>query len=451
METPFVPDSWRSVWEDAKSNIPPDCIVSATVGDPETVKSTFSKHVVYNVVTQYHVKRRYADFEWLREKLAEKYTGMFIPMKPAKYPDPKTKALGNDKNVTSNFILNRSSQLNIFLNSILANPFCSQDSLVEKFLSETDPNEWKSFRESAQTSLFEETSGGAVRWRKIVRSLPDNFDCESVVRTTIEHLNVLLPVLNDTKNMNLVASAYTQSTKDRMSALHHKTLEWAGKEIGVESARGAESDVEQSKNSVESLVMTTNNMEINTLAINRTLTSIVFPNFMHQICMIEGMLDLFKRLDMKTKEIEALQKKILSKKNKKDQLADHVGKRRTSIYGFMATSVGTKEEDVEQDIRAKEDHLAELRRSKSYMERAITFSEVNRFFAERNMRMTNLSSLFLAANEAIVSKMHTTCTDIASKFNVTTAQHKGRLGHIFEAVSLDVIEEQDEGDRETDN
>lgn len=144
-------------------------------------------------------------------------------------------------------------------------------------------------------------------------------------------------------------------------------------------------------------------------------------------------------------------KKSYQKKNKKDQLNEHTNKRRTSIYAFVATTVGTTEGDVENDIRDKEDKLAELRRVKSYMERAITFSEIHRFFAERNMRMMNLSSLMLAANEAIVSKMHTTCTDIASKFNVTTSQHKGRLGHIFEAVNLDVIDEQEEGERNTEN
>ena len=450
MSGTFVAQNWQSVWEDAKGSLPADAITSAIVGDPETSGTMLRKHVVYNVRTRFHVKRRYADFEALRKRLASKYFGMFIPYPPQKHPDAKTMATGNKINAKSAFIINRSAQLNIFLNAILANPFISQDSLVESFLSTTDRKEWEKLRDSGNApNLFEEVSEGAQAWRKIIRNLPDTYEAESLSRTTVEHLEALKSSLADAHREALSACAYSQTLTDSMKGFSAQSLMWAGKEIGVESARGQVGDQEQTKKNMESLVMTANNMEINCLAINRVMVTIIFPNLMHQICMIDGLRDLITRMDEQKKIIEKTQKEIMSLTNKKEDMnaskkdAGAASGRRGSIMGTIYNMTSTTDK-VEGTLKGKEDTLAEYRRVYSYMERALAYSEVSRFFVERNLRLMNLSSISLASNEAIVSKMHSTCTDILNKFGIVTALHKGKLGHIFEASDVVAIEHEDE-------
>lgn len=58
-----------------------------TVSEPITVSGTFTSHVTYLVSSTLcaeGVRRRYSDFDWLREVLVARYHGIAVPLMPEK-------------------------------------------------------------------------------------------------------------------------------------------------------------------------------------------------------------------------------------------------------------------------------------------------------------------------------------------------------------------------------
>ncbi|CAG9316757.1 unnamed protein product [Blepharisma stoltei] len=100
-----------------------------------------SNYVMYNIVTSplgWNVRRRYKQFEWLREVLAHEFPGYYIP------PLPDKKAHGNTEDMT---ILKRQRFLQRYMNSLISNPvFRSSPSFV-LFLKESSTKEFKSSKD----------------------------------------------------------------------------------------------------------------------------------------------------------------------------------------------------------------------------------------------------------------------------------------------------------------
>ena len=117
---------------------------SIQVGFPEKVEGGFfsKSYITYLLTTiplNLKVRRRYSDFEWLRQILISHYIGNVIPTTPRK------NKLGSDK-FGDAFLQKRMRTLEKFLNYLLMNPIIKYSQLFYDFISienETDFNKKK--------------------------------------------------------------------------------------------------------------------------------------------------------------------------------------------------------------------------------------------------------------------------------------------------------------------
>ena len=111
----------------------------------------YPRHIVYNVKTEpmgFMVRRRYNDFNWLRETLASKYEGLFIPT----LPTSSFLAISSDPNGV--FVRNRMVQLQLFMQTLIQIPFVMFDSNLRDFLSVLDEKEFKILTERKETEVI---------------------------------------------------------------------------------------------------------------------------------------------------------------------------------------------------------------------------------------------------------------------------------------------------------
>ena len=106
---------------------------SIQVGFPEKVEGGFfsKSYVSYLVTTMplnIKVRRRYSDFEWLRQILTNLYVGNVIPTTPRK------NKIGSDK-FGDAFLQKRMRTLEKFLNSLLMNPIIKYSQIFYDFIS----------------------------------------------------------------------------------------------------------------------------------------------------------------------------------------------------------------------------------------------------------------------------------------------------------------------------
>ncbi len=85
------------------------------------------------------VRRRYSDFEYLRNILISRYCGILVP------PLPEKKIMGNKE---TEFLRNRMRRLGFFLERVVANPYLRMDPVTNAFLTMSDQNAWTEFRKA---------------------------------------------------------------------------------------------------------------------------------------------------------------------------------------------------------------------------------------------------------------------------------------------------------------
>ncbi|XP_020247983.1 sorting nexin 1-like [Asparagus officinalis] len=115
--------------------------LSVTVTDPVKLGNGVQAYISYRVITKTNlpefqgqekiVIRRYSDFVWLHDKLAEKYKGIFIPPLPEKSTVEKFR-------FSAEFIEMRRQALDIFINRIASHPELKQSEDLRIFLQEDE-------------------------------------------------------------------------------------------------------------------------------------------------------------------------------------------------------------------------------------------------------------------------------------------------------------------------
>lgn len=109
--------------------------------DPVKLGNGVQAYISYRVITRTNlpeyqgpekiVIRRYSDFVWLRDRLAEKYKGIFIPPLPEKSAVEKFR-------FSAEFIEMRRQALDIFVNRIASHPDLQQSEDLKIFLQEDE-------------------------------------------------------------------------------------------------------------------------------------------------------------------------------------------------------------------------------------------------------------------------------------------------------------------------
>lgn len=150
-----------------------------TVKDPEMLGSLLSggKYLVYCVGSNsnsFVVRRRFSDFQWLREVLASRYVGMVIPSLPTTTRSTgPTVTSGSHLDPQSEYVLNRMAHLNLFMTALANIPFIRADAAYVCFVSQYSDKEFKDAKEEIKAkTLTSDTSPGAVAWKAILASEP---------------------------------------------------------------------------------------------------------------------------------------------------------------------------------------------------------------------------------------------------------------------------------------
>lgn len=142
---------------------------------------------------KFSVRRRYSDFDWLRNLLLSRYPGMSVPPLPG-----KTMISSNSKE----FVEIRRVGLQLFVKTLVLNVYFANDNAVLDFLSVQKPKEWAARKKAVaiQTTPCQ----AELLWRKVtlIRTMPNE-------ERTVQVLNDAKRQINETDAIvkNVIANA----------------------------------------------------------------------------------------------------------------------------------------------------------------------------------------------------------------------------------------------------
>jgi len=154
--------------------------------EPRTEGSRFSQFVTYLLVSTTNpsgVRRRYSDFEWLREVLRLRFHGIAVPILPEK------KAIGNKE---QDFIGDRMKGLASFMRNIVANPYLRNDHTLNLFLTlgDSGAGEWEQAKKAvaAGDGSLPTTNVGLNQWFGVLRHLSVPSTADAALPALSAHL-----------------------------------------------------------------------------------------------------------------------------------------------------------------------------------------------------------------------------------------------------------------------
>lgn len=202
---------WRARWAelDAKMTATPLVI---TVSQPTKTGDYYARrHVTYLVTTRTYgfvVRRRYSDFEWLRNVLVARFPGMLVPSLPPKEIKGAAFKNASDDPSASLFIQMRMQLLRHFVNGLSAIPFVRSDASLLAFLSCQGDRDWQAAKEStAKATLMTDIAEGTSLWKGAVANcdMPTSWDRTihdfrrqlDVIESCLRNLRKALDALTD--------------------------------------------------------------------------------------------------------------------------------------------------------------------------------------------------------------------------------------------------------------
>lgn len=145
--------------------------LSVSVTDPAKMGNGVQSYISYKVITktnlpEYHgqekiVIRRYSDFVWLRDRLFEKYKGIFIPPLPEKNTVEKFR-------FSAEFIEMRRQALDVFINRIASHCELKQSEDLRIFLQAEEQTMERA--RSQETGIFKKKPADLIQMFKDVQS-----------------------------------------------------------------------------------------------------------------------------------------------------------------------------------------------------------------------------------------------------------------------------------------
>ena len=202
-----------------------------------------SRHVVYFVKTDplsYNVRRRYNDFAWLREKLATKYQGMYVPSIPATTAFSSKNSMGKKTDVEGDFVKNRMAQLHFFMQQLCDIPFLRTDPDLGYFLSVENEKEFKSIMDTSTPVVAsvgglpatEQSNEGLKLWLLLVDKTELNpVEAEKAIAGFKHQLDVLRSALNQVDIECRTAGKRAVACSRAMGSLSDMFGVWVGHEL----------------------------------------------------------------------------------------------------------------------------------------------------------------------------------------------------------------------------
>lgn len=150
--------------------------VIVQISDPQTLSAGFMQsytvYVVKSTICADGVRRRYSDFDWLRDVLVARYHGVAVPLMPEK------RLVGNQ---SKGFVEERMAGLEQFLLLVVSNPYLRLDSTMRMFLTTQDGPAFEQAKRAAAGGVGADPSSnpGLARWFGVLRSLPLPVDTDA--------------------------------------------------------------------------------------------------------------------------------------------------------------------------------------------------------------------------------------------------------------------------------
>jgi hypothetical protein len=232
------PEDWNRVELNMNENHPKYVI---SVLSPEVVSSMMTKHIVYTVKTEptgYTVRRRYNDFQWLRDCLVSRYTGLFIPALPATTTfNAKSALVGGKTDVEGDFVKSRMAQLHMFAQQICRIPFLRTDPSLHAFISLQSEKDFKTAVDQGveKVAAYENWDNeGLNSWLSAIESCPLNMvDTSRTIGDFHRQLDNIRTALDqmdrECRNTGRKAVALAKA----MQSLTEQTIAWQKVELDL--------------------------------------------------------------------------------------------------------------------------------------------------------------------------------------------------------------------------
>lgn len=268
-----------------------------------------------------------------------------------------------------------------------------------------------------------------------------------MIETTKIHLAALLLAAKGQRDRILtVCASSRQLVLDARDGLNNHDA-WAHAEMHPEADGNVPSPsacgTTAISESLKAITSTVGVLNTSITVLNRVHTTMTLPSVLHHICMIEGALTMIRMWEEGALAIDKKDKEIEKLVDKRDGMVDmQEGRkpaRRGSVWAAFDNQLTTTDK-VEKNITTREEEVKELRRIQTLRERAIFFSEIERFFVERAQRAASLSMQICAASEATCSKITTGTSDLKATFKLQTGHFDGKVDAVFDdsAIKLTV-------------
>lgn len=389
---------WKKSWSHAANQIflASSNINSLAVSSPEVVASMMSKYIVYNVKTEplgYTVRRRYNDFDWLREVLTAKYLGLFIPSSP-----PSSSSLtGTTTDPNGTFVRNRMVQLQLFVDALIQIPFIRTDPSFISFISMQDEKEFKALTEQKKDVVSSPgENSGIDLWFQTI----DNHTVETETDRPITDFKRQLELLRSElhridklcRNAGKKAMAYSLA----LIELNEGINKWALLERDIVDPTRNEyinGYAEPLMKSLSGLVGGVNFWSSSSCLLPKVIAGILMSSVQFQRAQIEAFI---KHLSVR----EELVANLFKAEKERLKLLDE--KQRTVAAGASAkkswTSFNTSEDVLEDALKKKTDHVSKLQTQLSKVTKGLIYCEMDRFNLERCESISKLLTVLAAMN-----------------------------------------------------
>ena len=136
--------------------------------------TSYTTYDIKSTICPDGARRRYSDFDWLREVLMARYHGLAVPLMPEK------RVVGNQ---SAAFIEERMAGLEQFMLLLLSNAYLRLDETMRMFLTVKSPSEFEQAKKAAMSGQGANpaTNAGLARWFGVLRVLPLPVDVDAAI------------------------------------------------------------------------------------------------------------------------------------------------------------------------------------------------------------------------------------------------------------------------------
>mmetsp|Transcript_13512 Transcript_13512/g.29060 ORF Transcript_13512/g.29060 Transcript_13512/m.29060 type:complete len:470 (+) Transcript_13512:39-1448(+) len=366
--------------------------MSVEVGDPVQGSRTIMNpnppvtYRVSTIPTNSTVRRRYSDFDWLREVLQINYLGMLVAPLPAK------RAVGNK---SGTFLKLRAHGLTMFIQRILRNPYVKSDATVQAFLTIPEGAEWDAYKKAntpAKDSLnplgTEPGNLGKDRWNEALRAyrIPErDGDIINSVRAELDFLESLLNALAQSSDKVVSAAQAYSSALGNLDAKFAK--QYSTRAVNHDPA------FKPIHESLARLGGTFSNWHTTEEDYFEVLENVLYQAMKQQLCEVTELKRLFDARDA----IYASKVKIsnsLLKLEEEKSVAEAQGRYEKS------SKLGEK-------VVQQSDKLNATQAKLQIITKGLFFSEVDLFVSNKVKELENLRSMLATASLAHLENMNT--------------------------------------------